>query len=151
MGSDGAMRRDLRLELTSDAMLLGSVRGLVKGYLSCQGFDRERSQEVVLAVDEACANAIRHSYGGRNDGLVTLTLLSDKEWAEMRVEDQGEPVALEKVARKTLEPPTIESAKPGGLGVQLMYAVFDDVQFCPGDCVGNCVIMRLRKPQREES
>lgn len=151
MGSDGAMRQDLRLELTSDARLLGAVRGLVRGYLGARGFDRERIQEIVLAIDEACANAIRHSYGGQPGGIVTLTLLAGEEWAEMRVEDQGRPVEVEKVARKTLEPPTIETARPGGLGVQLMYAVFDDVQFCPGEAAGNCVIMRLRWPRRKET
>ena len=151
MGSDGAMSRELRLELTSDAQLLGAIRGLVRGYLAVRGFGREKMQEVVLAVDEACANAIRHSYGGRADGTVVLSLWTDDVWTEVRVEDQGEPVALEKVVRKTLEPPTIETARPGGLGVQLMYAVFDDVQFCPGECAGNCVIMRLRRPPRKES
>jgi anti-sigma regulatory factor (Ser/Thr protein kinase) len=152
MGNDGAMRKELKLELTSDARLLGAVRGLIRGYLGSRGLERERIQEVVLAVDEACANAIRHSYGGQIGGAVTLTLRTDdEEWAEVCLEDHGEPVALERVARKTLEPPTLETAKPGGLGVQLMYAVFDEVEFRPGNETGNCVIMRLRLPQRKET
>ncbi len=144
------MRRDMQLEILSDPALLGSVRGLMRAYLTTQGYDRERAQEVVLAVDEACANAIRHSYEGRPDGTVSLELRSNDTWTELCLEDSGIPAPPERLERKELEAPTIETATPGGLGVQLMYQVFDEVRFQPGEKRGNCVIMRLKRPPRKE-
>lgn len=141
------MRKDIRLELLSDARLLQCVRGLIRVYLQGLGFSRERMSEIVLAVDEACTNAIRHSYGGRANGRVTLTLRSNAQWIEMEVRDAGEPAPPDKVARRELERPTRETAQPGGLGVQLMYQVFDEVVFAPGEKRGNRVTMRLKRPQ----
>jgi serine/threonine-protein kinase RsbW len=144
------MRKDLQLEVLSDPALLASVRGLMRAYLAGQGYGKDQAQEVVLAVDEACANAIRHSYEGRPDGTVSLELRSNEAWTEVCLEDSGIPAPPERLARKELTPPTVESATPGGLGVQLMYQVFDEVRFQPGEKRGNCVIMRLKRPQRKE-
>lgn len=141
------MRRDIRVELLSDARLLQGVRSLMRAYLQGLGFSRERMSDIVLAVDEACTNAIRHSYGGRADGRVTLTLRSNAQWIELQVADMGEPAPREKVARRELARPTRETAQPGGLGVQLMYQVFDEVEFAPGEKRGNRVTMRLKRPQ----
>lgn len=144
------MRSDIQLGLLSDPALLGSVRALIRAYLACRGFDKERTQEVVLAVDEACANAIRHSYEGKPNGMVSLDMRSNDKWVELHLEDAGIPAPPEHLERKKLETPTIEEATPGGLGVQLMYQVFDEVRFQPGEKQGNCVIMRIRRPQRKE-
>lgn len=128
---------------------MGCIRGLVRAYAAGLGFLEDRVREIVLAVDEACANAIRHSYAGRNDGTVALTLKSSAEWVELELIDAGAPAPAEKVARRELERPSTETARPGGLGVQLMYRVFDEVVFTPGATRGNHVMMRLRRPERE--
>lgn len=141
------MRSDIRVELLSDPSLLQCVRSLVRAYVQGMGFSRDRVNEIVLAVDEACTNAIRHSYGGRPDGRVTLALRSNAQWVELRIRDTGEPAPPEKVARRELPRPTRETAQPGGLGVQLIYQVFDEVKFVPGEGRGNSVVMRLKRPQ----
>lgn len=145
------MRKDIQLEILSDPRLLQPVRGLVRGYLRALGYADDRVHEVVLAVDEACANAMRHSYEGRPDGVVKLTLRSNGAWTELELEDAGVPAPAEKTTRRALEPPTIETARPGGLGVQLMYEVFDEVNFRPGEERGNCVTMRLKQPPKRDS
>lgn len=145
------MRKDIHLEILSDPRLLQPVRGLVRGYLRALGYADDRVHEVVLAVDEACANAMRHSYEGRTDGVVTLNLRSNGVWMELELVDAGVPAPVEKTTRRKLEAPTIDTARPGGLGVQLMYEVFDEVRFCPGAERGNCVTMRLKQPPKKDS
>ncbi|NIP90019.1 MAG: ATP-binding protein, partial [Gammaproteobacteria bacterium] len=49
------------LEIAAHPRLLSTVRGMVRSYLAEAGFARERTDEVVLGVDEACTNAIRHA------------------------------------------------------------------------------------------
>ncbi|HNR30150.1 MAG TPA: ATP-binding protein [Candidatus Hydrogenedentes bacterium] len=145
------MRDEIHVETVSDPRLLGCIRSLVRAYAAGLGFAEERVRDIVLAVDEACANAIRHSYGGRNDGAVTIVLKSSEEWMELELTDAGAPAPPERIVRRELERPTPETARPGGLGVQLMYEVFDEVRFTPGAVRGNHVIMRLRRPERKDT
>jgi anti-sigma regulatory factor (Ser/Thr protein kinase) len=116
------------------------VFGLVEG----------RRHEVMLAVDEACSNAIRHAYEGRTDGAVELVLSASEDWIEITVSDQGVPCPAECIARLPLEAPEPDEVKPGGLGVKLIHEVFDEVLFCPGEESGNCVTMRLRRKKKHE-
>lgn len=142
-----AKHNDIRIESASDPRLMGCLRAAVRAYAAGLGFSAEATQEIVLAVDEACTNAIRHSYKGRSDELIVLSLQNDGECVEFEVSDAGEPAPREKVMRREIAPPDPETLMPGGLGVQLIYSVFDEVLFSPGESTGNSVIMRRRFPR----
>jgi len=143
------MADDLRLEIRSDPRLLEAVRALVRAYLSGFGFSGDRCDEIVLAVDEACTNAIRHAYGGRTDQTIDLAMQSDADWITLELRDTGRPAPAARVRRRDVPPPDTKRLKPGGLGVQLIYRVFDEATFSPGRQQGNCVRMRLKRPVRE--
>ena len=140
----------LRLEVSSNPRLLGVIRGVVQVWLDLVGLAADRRHEVVLAVDEACANCIRHAYEGRTDEPVELLLASSPEWIEITVSDQGRPCAPERVAYRPLVAPAPHEVRPGGLGVRLIYEVFDEVIFNPGTESGNCVTMRLYRSAKNE-
>lgn len=142
-------RADIRVELLSNPRLLGSVRGLIRGYVSSLGLSREKTDDVVLALDEACANSIRHSYGGQPDQQVSLSCFSDNGFIEFVVCDEGIPAAADRLEPKSTGPADIHTLTPGGLGLQLMRSVFDEVEFMPGDGRGNKVVLRLRRPRPE--
>jgi anti-sigma regulatory factor (Ser/Thr protein kinase) len=133
----------LRLEVSSDPRLLGVIRGVLQVWLELVGLAVDRRDEVVLAVDEACANCIRHAYDGRIDEPVELLLSASAEWLEISVSDQGTPCPAECAEYRPLMAPEPHELKPGGLGVKLIHKVFDEVRFCPGTTIGNCVTMRL--------
>ena len=140
--------KDIKLTVRSDPRLLTSIRGLVRSWVESGDFSEKAAQQVVLAIDEACANAIRHAYEGRCDGSVELTLHAEPEYLEFQVSDQGVPCPPECAEQRPLETPDSKDVQPGGLGVQLMYEVFDDVRFCPGATAGNCVTMKLMRAKR---
>ena len=140
------LKHDIRVEILSNPQLLKSIRGLVREYIESFGISRDRADEVVLAVDEACANAIRHSYGFDEDGRIQLSLCANGGWIEIELRDEGVPAQAPRLERKDLTVPDKESLTPGGLGVQLIYRVFDEVRFSPGETCGNTVLMRLRLP-----
>ena len=140
------MENDIRLEVRSDPRLLGSIRNLVRGWVDSFDLGGEVADEVMLAIDEACSNVIRHAYQGHCEHTVELTLRSDESFLEFRVCDEGIPCPPENVKRRPLRPPDPDDLTPGGLGVQLIYEVFDDVQFTHGAEGGNCVVMRLKRP-----
>ena len=137
--------RDLRLEVRSDPKLLGSVRSLVRSWVDSWDIDEKTADDVVLAIDEACTNAIRHAYEGRCDGSVELTLHAAEEHLEFQVSDTGVSCPAECTERRPLQSPDVDDLQPGGLGIQLIHKVFDEVDFWPGVSGGNCVTMKLKR------
>ena len=137
---------DIRLEVLSKPKLLKPLRALLRCYVIAQGLAEEQAQSVVLAVDEACTNAIRHSYSGSPDGKLELLLRSTAEAIEIELADHGTPAPANCVMRKDDRTPDPDTIQPGGLGVQLIFTVFDKVEFYPGKECGNRVVMRLKRP-----
>lgn len=136
----------LRLEVCSDPRLLGLIRGVVRSWMDAFDLVAEaRRHEVVLAVDEACSNAMRHAYGGRCDETVDLTLGASDEWLEIKVSDRGRPCPPECLRRELPRVTSADDLRPGGLGLGLMRQVFDEVRLCSGPEGGNCVVLRLRR------
>jgi len=140
------MLDDIKVELRSAPKLLRGIRGLVRCYVADQGFSADRCDEIVLAVDEACTNSMRHAYHGASDRTLDLVLRSDGSALEVELRDMGQPAPWEALEQKEVKPPDLDNLTPGGLGIQLMYSVFDEVTFTPGEREGNTVIMRLNRP-----
>jgi serine/threonine-protein kinase RsbW len=141
---------DIRLRVSSDPRLLGVIRGVIQVWLEVCGLVPDRRHEVILAVDEACSNAIRHAYKGRTDEVVDLVLSASEEWIEITVSDKGTPCPSERSEYRPMMKPDERELVPGGLGVKLIHEVFDEVRFCPGTTKGNCVTMRLQRTAKHE-
>ena len=137
--------KDLSIVFRSSPRLLCDVRATIRSYLLSQGVPEDKVQELVLAADEACTNAIRHAYRGASDQFLELSLDSRDGWIELVVCDDGIPAPYDRVRRKSEEDIIAEALTPGGLGMHLIYNVFDEVQFLPGAGQGNTIVMRLRK------
>lgn len=136
---------DITLHLRTDPGLLCSVRALTTRYVGEWLHDDSKTKEIVLAIDEACTNAIRHAYNNDPNQTITLRFTAMDRTLEIQVEDRGHTAPAVTVQRKTPAPPDPETISPGGLGVQLIHEVFDEVDWCPGTPTGNCVRMRLYK------
>ena len=121
------------------------MRALVTRYVGDWCDDGELTQEVVLAVDEACTNAIRHAYDGDTEQHITLRLNQDDAGLDIVVEDTGTTAPADSMKEKPPVDPDPLTLTPGGLGMQLMYEVFDEVHWCPVEPKGNRVHLRLYK------
>lgn len=82
------MRFTLRLELPADARILPMTRRAMEEYLEEAGLDEDQRADLVLALDEACANVIRHAFPG---GRGRLFVVADVAVGQVvvRVEDDG--------------------------------------------------------------
>ena len=143
------IREDVRVELRSDPRLLKAVRNFVRGYLENQEVPAERVDAAVLAVDEACTNALRHACARDPESRFSVGLGSDETWLEITVRDEGEPAARGRIESRPMTAPDEQTLRPGGLGMGIIRAVFDEVEFAPGEPRGNCVTMRLRRKGME--
>ena len=83
--------------------------------------DQEVVADVLLALDEAVSNAIRH--GSRGGEQVLVTVESDDEWVEMTVRDGGPTPRLPHLPA---EPPPV--LQTGGRGLWLILQQVDEVR-----------------------
>jgi anti-sigma regulatory factor (Ser/Thr protein kinase) len=143
---------DIEMKAQAVPRILCAVRGLVRGYFTNVGFSEEQAGELTLAVDEACANTVRHSYRGRSPGELRLRLEQDEESGAVTVtiEDDGETAPPGALETGLPEAPSAEDVRPGGLGVPLMRRVCEEVRFGPCGEGGNRVVLRVR-PAAEQT
>ena len=83
--------------------------------------DQRVLADVLLALDEAVSNAIRH--GSRGGEPVQVSVESDGEWVEMSVRDAGPTPRL---PRLPAEPPPV--LQTGGRGLWLILQLVDEVR-----------------------
>jgi anti-sigma regulatory factor (Ser/Thr protein kinase)/putative methionine-R-sulfoxide reductase with GAF domain len=90
---------ELHLRLPADPDVLSRVRRLFRRWLRDRGASTNQIEEVTLAVNEACANAIEHAYSpapaafelGATAGAdgVTITVRDSGQWRPPRGQDRG--------------------------------------------------------------
>jgi serine/threonine-protein kinase RsbW len=131
-----ADRVDLTLPPTSSC--LPDLRRSAAGML--EGIDDEVVAEVLLALDEAVSNAIRH--GSRGGAPVVVSVRSDGEWVEMTVRDGGPTRGVPRLPARP--PPGLQT---GGRGLWLILQLVDEVRLQRvGD--GTRLTMRRRAASR---
>jgi anti-sigma regulatory factor (Ser/Thr protein kinase) len=114
----------LRLEFPGDTAALGDVRTALRGFLS-EWLNEESIEQIVLAVDEACTNVIRHALDGETKP-VQLECHLQSQRLSIVLRDYGKPCDPKLVKGRALE-----DIRPGGLGVHIIQRVFDHVEYAP--------------------
>jgi sigma-B regulation protein RsbU (phosphoserine phosphatase) len=108
------------------------------------GVGAELRDKLVLAVDEACTNIIRHAYGERCSGTIRLRLRHEAGLLEFELSDDSPAVDPDRVRPKPLG-----ECRAGGLGVAFIDSVMDDwhIETQPGER-GNRLVLRKRLEPR---
>ena len=99
--------------------------------------------DVLLALDEAVSNAVRH--GSRGGEPVVVSVESDGEWVEMSVRDAGPSPRLPRLPD---EPPPV--LQTGGRGLWLILQLVDEVRLQRVGA-GTRLTMRRRVASRVDS
>ncbi len=125
------------------------IRSLLRTALDDAGVETAIRDKLVLAVDEACCNVIRHAYGPQCSGDIDLRVTREGDKLEFRLLDSAPVVDPQRVRAKPLG-----ECRSGGLGVALIDTVMDNwtLQGRP-DGLGNRLIMQKSvnvKPSNEE-
>ena len=79
---------------------------------------------MVLGVDEACTNIIRHAYELRDDQPITLSMEGLRRCVRMRIRDYGQQTPAHQMRGRAHE-----QVQPGGLGLHLIRAAFDNIDY----------------------
>ena len=77
------------LDVPADPAAMFMVRALVGKISERIGFEALESDRLVLAVDEACTNVIRHAYDNSGDGRIVITFTVNPDNFEIVIRDFG--------------------------------------------------------------
>lgn len=136
--------RPIRLTIFSSPTHLAVVRGAVDGLCRSIGFDDDCITAVVMSVDEALSNVIRHAYDNAEGQPIDIELdwTRPPDGVRISIRDRGRRVGPECV-----RPPARDEMRPGGLGLHIMTECMDRIEYSPAEGGGTVLTMVKRLEQ----
>lgn len=114
------------LNIPSRTDNLEIIRDFIIGIAKKFGFNDDGIGEIELAVDEACANVIKHAYNYDENKKIDITVETNSSKLTITISDQGkgfDPAKLESPEQR------LQKHARGGLGIALIKKVMDEVSF----------------------
>lgn len=139
----------VKTTIPARAEFVDLIRLMLYGIASKMKFSFEEIEDMKVAVSEAVNNAVVHAYGG-GDGEIDVTFGMADDELTIQVRDRGisfEPdEALEPAS---LKGKTMDEIQSGGLGLYLMQALMDRVEWKQEG--GTSVTLAKKRARSEET
>ena len=143
-------RRLYRMEVASAEVELLSIKDFVQRVCDAAGCTPKETSNIILAIDEACSNIIRHAYGGKPDGKIILEMGIGLGDLMIKIIDFGKSFDFNSVKDPDLNH-YVDIGKKGGLGIWLIKKVMTRVQYkAHGDRNELILYRRLSKAPPKE-
>jgi len=107
---------------------LSLIRDFVSSKASDAGLAKDEIENVMLAVDEACTNIIKHAYNSFPDGEIVIKLEYNSDKLLVTIIDHGSTFDPEGISDPDLQK-YYRNGRVGGLGMYLMKTLMDDVKY----------------------
>ena len=117
-----------QLRIPSKTDNLDLIRTFVSHVAETVGFNEDEVYKLELAVDEACANVIKHAYSKDSKHSINLIIEIDYNKLTIIITDSGKGFDVEKILNRDIKEYLAEM-RVGGLGVHLIKALMDEVEF----------------------
>jgi serine/threonine-protein kinase RsbW len=115
--------RSIRLTIPAKAEYITLGRLALSALARVRPLTEETLSDLKLALTEACTNSVRHAYRDGRVGVVEIVYRLEPDRLEVEVTDEGDGFSLEEIALQEGE------LTEGGLGIAIIRAVTDDVEF----------------------
>jgi len=133
----------MRIVVSSEPRLLHILRAVVRWHATEAGFTEPEVENLALAVSEAAANVIRHTYKGRSDCRLSLEVVHFPDRMELVLEDSGPKIVPGQIRHRPLD-----DVRPGGLGTYFINAFVDSCTYDPDFPDGNRLRMLKYLPRK---
>ena len=134
------MKKTFKIEsVTSN---LRQIREDIRPLLEDSGFTAKTLESILVAVGEACTNAIRHAYLGQAGNFVEVSYEDLSNRIVISIRDLGKKIDLQSVPQPKLPP-----ERPGGLGIHFMKTIMDQVEYNTAHAQGNELILTKFKKE----
>ena len=122
----------IKITISAEPKLLKIIRSTVLHICELIGFSPEESNNITLAVDEACITIIKHAYEGTSSHPISFVCNIFTDRVEFLLRDYGKKSNLDEIKSRQLD-----DVRPGGLGVHLIKTVMDEVIYDNSCKIGN--------------
>lgn len=117
-----------KLKVKSKTENLSVIRDFISSSAAEAGVKSDAIENIILAVDEACTNIIKHAYKSFPDGELIIKTKSTLSRFVVSITDYGKSFEPEMIPEPDLQK-YYRQKKVGGLGMYLMKTLMDNVEY----------------------
>ncbi len=114
----------LELKILSDMKYVSLIKSITNNILKQIGFRSKEKYMLNLAISEAIANIIEHSYNYEKEKEINYKILKLENEIKFILIDYGKKVEKEKIKSRELD-----EYKEGGLGIFLIKNAMDEIKY----------------------
>jgi len=136
------MRHELKLYCKTNQLVI--LRSFLNEILVKTSLPEIEQHQVILAVDEVCANLMIHSHQCDPAHFITVQVLIQENGLIVEISDSGESFNL----LEYQEPEVLEVKKTkrkGGLGIILVKKIMDKIEFESSGSLNTCRLFKNLK------
>ena len=141
------VRELLVLSFPADPCEMRRVRADLRTVLDAEEVSPELRDRLVLVVDEASTNIMRHAYADGENGTIALRVTRERDMLSFELRDEAPAVDPTRI-----KPRDLSECRAGGLGVAFIDATMDSwhIEGIPGGR-GNRLVMRKQIAAKVEN
>lgn len=128
MDADKSILKQKELFIKSRTEELAHVRDFVSSVIQEVNVPQAVAGDIILAVDEACTNIIKHAYKFDPNGDIKIKIKYSAKKIAVQIRDHGASFSPETIPTPDLKK-YFEEKRVGGLGMYLMKSLMDDVHY----------------------
>lgn len=131
-----------KLKANCSKKQLREIRAFVEKVLKSHAMSDIEAYQLVLAVDEICANLIIHSHQCNADESFEVCInYKDNKEIIFEIVDDGKAFALNQYSEPNLKE-IIHKKKKGGLGLMLVQRIMDKIEFHKRNNKNICILCK---------
>jgi len=127
------------LKVYCEKTRLKEIRSFVEEKLQSYTTDEVEINQLILAVDEVCANLIIHSNSCNANEAINLEVEVNKEGVTFEISDNGVEFDFSQYKEPSLEQ-VIKEKRKGGIGLMLVNRIMDKVEFMSKEKNNKCIL-----------
>jgi serine/threonine-protein kinase RsbW len=136
------MNNSIRVNCTKKNLKI--IRDFVSEYLRALSLTDILLNQIVLAVDEICANLIIHANHEDPSKHIVLAIEQVKQTLRFEISDEGRAFERSNYKEPDIQE-NIRLGKKGGVGIALVNRIMDKVEFSSNGSRNTCVLYKKIK------
>ncbi|MBK6267046.1 ATP-binding protein [Marivirga sp. S37H4] len=129
------------LKVYCEKTRLKDIRDFITEKLKAYTQDELEINQMVLAVDEVCANLIIHSNYCNANEAINLEVEVNEKGVIFEITDQGKKFNFKEYKEPSLQE-VVKARKKGGIGLMLVQRIMDKVEFSSKEKRNVCTLYK---------